>query len=196
MTATLFRSIVTFFILLTLAPAFAQIGPATKPAELPGLKLTFPEVKGWERHEPHALPGASGGYSLGYNSKDGTAVTIYVFNRGLAKIADDLNAPEVQEQFTGAKDALKEAKRLGMYEKVEELESGESFLGDKKVGRKALYARFNLQVKKMDVVSEIYVLAYHDYFIKLRITRLADAPEEAEGALDSLKTEIAKMLAK
>lgn len=58
------------------------------------LKIELPDVKGWERSEKQDLPRESGGgFSVAYDSNGTThiAVTVYVYNRGLARISSDLS---------------------------------------------------------------------------------------------------------
>jgi hypothetical protein len=194
---TLLRlSAVVYFLLLATPAAHSQSKVEGKAAEGAGPKLSFPEVKGWVLSAPRPLPPESGGYSVGYNSVDKVAVTVYVYNRGLARVPDDLSAKEVQRELAGAKAAVLEAKRLGLYKEVREEESGQSSLGGRKEGPKTLYARFRVQIGDQDNVSEIYVMPYRNHFIKLRVTRPATAPESVRASLDRLYAQLSKLLAK
>jgi hypothetical protein len=190
-------SLVAAAIVLALTASTA-LGQSTDPGTKnpPGLKLALPDVKGWERSSPRPLPPESGGYSVGYNSDERIAVTIYVYNRGRKQISDDLSAEEVQKELTGAKEAIEEAKRRGLYESAKEETSGESPLGGLKEGPKALYARFKIRNNSEDTLSEIYILPHRNHFIKVRVTRAADGPASADSALDRLFTDVGKLLGK
>jgi hypothetical protein len=182
------------FLLVTLPTVVGQTKPDEQPSEVSGLKLPFPDVKGWDRSKPRALPGD--GYSVAYNSDEKIAVTVYVYNRGLERIPDDLDGKEVKRELTGAKEAILEAKRRGIYDEVQEEKSGEATLGSLKDAPKMLYARYLLKIDKQENLSEIYVFPYRNHFVKLRITRSAKGPETAQASLDRLCAELSKMLAK
>jgi hypothetical protein len=177
---------------LALCAWAASVDAQDKPPEL---KLDFPKVKGWDRLDRRALPPESGGYCTGYHANGNVVVTVYVYNRGLTKISDDLSAKEVKKEMAGAIEGVMEAKRLGHYEEAREESSGETSLGDPEKGPRALHARFRLQIDKEDHLSDIYVLPYRNHFIKIRTTRAAkDAA--AAGRLEPLYAELGKLLAK
>jgi len=184
-----FRPAGVLVLTVTVIGMYERVGAEDPP------KLSFPQVKGWVHSKPRPLPAGSGGYSVGYDSDDRTAVTVYVYNRGLASIPNNLAAKEMQKEFATAKEAVREAKRLGIYENLQEQESGEAVLGGRKPGLKALYARFLLRIEKQDTVSEIYLLPHRNHFIKLRVTRPEKEIEKTQGSLDRLYAELSKLLA-
>lgn len=169
--------------------AEAEAEPGGKPEA--GLDLTFPDVEGWQHTEKRPLAHEDGGYTVGYNAT-GAAVTVYVFNRRMADIPDDPASEPVRAEMASAKDALRAAKRRGLYETVEEQEAGEKRLGGKD-GRPALYARYRLGMEGQAAESEIYVLVYRDHFIKVRTTWPADV--YGVDKIDSLYAALAKMMA-
>lgn len=186
-------------VLFLLALTFTSRADDTTAAADNAPKLDFPKVEGWENSGDRPLPAESGGgYSVAYSSvKPRIVMTIYVFNRGLKKIDNNLSSPQVQEEFNTAKAAVQEAARRGIYKEAKEEESGPATLGDEKSGVKTLHARFHLVTKNNDsAISEIFVLPYHDYFIKLRVTRMGDDPKTSQAALDKLTVELAKTFSK
>ena len=163
-------------VLLSFARADA---PKDKP------ELPFPKVEGWEKTGARPLPKESGrGYSVAYDCRTPhVAVTVYVYDRGLAEIPDDPASPAVKREFEGA------------YEDVKEEKSGESRLGGRDAAPKALHARFRMTIEKQEVTSELYVLSHRNQFVKIRVTRPADADKAAQPRLDVLFDAIAKALA-
>lgn len=159
-----------------------------------GLKLSFPDVKGWDRTPARPLPPDSGGYSVAYRSADGAAITLYVYNRNLPRVPDDLSSAAVKREMDGAKEAILELKRQGKYDEAKEEESGKSTLGEG--GRPALYARYRLKVQEQEAVSEIFVLAHRNHFIKVRATRPADGPKVLPEAVAKLYAKISEVLVK
>jgi hypothetical protein len=176
------------------AAADGEKGGPAKPSEDQWLKLPFPEVEGWKRLPAKALPGD--GYAVGYNAADGTAVTFYVYNRGMARIPDDPSAGPVQREMAEAKDAVRQMKEMGRYDEVTEEASGESTLGGAKDGRKVLHARYRLTFRSTELLSDIYVLPYRNHFLKVRTTRPAAGAEKSAEALAGLYAAVDKMLAR
>jgi hypothetical protein len=174
----------------------ALAAPARAADELPGPAIKFPKVDGWERGEPRKYgDGAQAGYSMPYNAK-GIAVTIFVYNRGLKKIPNDLTDEVVRKQFDEACAGVLEAKRLGLYKSAEEAERGDTTFGDGKAAPKALVARFKVVAKDdSKLTSRVYLTVYRDHFIKVRCTGPADRDEDAIKAIRQLLAELGKALA-
>ena len=168
---------------------------ADTPKEKPELPL--PKVEGWEKSDARPLPKESGrGYSVAYNCKEPhVAVTVYVYDRGLAEIPDDLASAAVKREFEGAKAAVHAAKKQGAYDEVKEEKSGESRLGGRDAAPKALHARFRTTIEKQELTSDLYVLSHRNQFVKIRVTRPADSEKAAKPRLDLLFDGIAKVLA-
>jgi hypothetical protein len=189
-------SVVTVLLVLVALVSVLRAEPKPPPDNAP--KLAFPKVEGWEKSDLRPLSAESGGgYSVGYNcDKPRIALTVYVFNRGLAKIDNDLTSAPIREEFISAKAAIVEATLRGLYKDSKEEESGEATIGPEKSGVKALYARYLLTTEDdRKAVSEIYVLPYHNYFVKLRVTRVGEEAKAAQAPLDRLYAAFAKMLA-
>lgn len=146
------------------------------------LVVEFPDVKNWDKSPPRDLPKASGGgYSVGYNSTGRTAATFYVYNRGLAKLPADLGAAEVVREWDSVRNMLFEAKKLGIYQAVDELENKKSTLGQRKEARDALYARYTIVLQGTKSASEMYLFTHKNHFIKVRVTTpLPEAAAERE----------------
>jgi hypothetical protein len=193
---TSLRSVALLVVLFIAGGAATRVHAADNPAEGTALNVPFPEVKGWALSPQRPLPPESGGYTVAYNSEERVAVTIYVYNHGHKSIPNDLSAAVVQKEMAGAKDALQQARQMGIYKEVKEEASGESTLGAQKDGPKMLYARFRIQIRDQETVSEIYVLPYQNHFVKLRITRPVNAPAAVAILLDRLYGELNKVLAK
>jgi hypothetical protein len=169
---------------------------ASTPSVAGPLKLSFPQVNGWHLSEPRQLPPESGGYSVAYNSDEKIAVTVYVYNRGLAQVPDDLANPVIERELASAKEAIQEVKRKGLYQDAREEESKISVLGGRTEGPKTLYARFRIIVDQQETLSELYVFPFQNHIIKLRVTRPAKENEQGQASLDRLYGELAQLFAK
>src|SRR3954452_25265337 len=78
-------------------------------AEAP--KLHLPDVQGWEHTDARPIPGGDG-YSVAYDSAaPHITVTLYVFNRNLPRVEDNLTSQAIRDEFASAKDAIQQAVR-------------------------------------------------------------------------------------
>jgi hypothetical protein len=163
----------------------------TTPRDFP--PLNFPDVEGYDKGEVHEYGGGAG-KSIPYNSKDGVVVTIYIYNRGLTKIPNGVS-DDVRKDMKGAKAAIKEAEKQGLYTKATELGKEEEVtLG--KNGPKALRASFEIAAAKGDSLSDIYITGYQNYFIKIRCTRPKNTAEKTKPSMERLVSKLGDILAK
>lgn len=77
-----------------------------------------------------------------------------------------------------------------------EEKSVQSRLGTADKAPAAHHARFRMTIKQNAVLSELYLLTHEKSFVKLRISRTAEAEKETQPKLDALLDEIGKTLAK
>jgi hypothetical protein len=187
-----------FVLMLVGSTAVLAKDPPAKESEKPAAKadasldLKFPDVEGYALSEKRPLPGD--GYSVAYQSKERFTITVYVYNRGLKSIPDDLKSKEVGNEMTGARDAIKEAVRQGYYQEVTDGETGETTLG--KDGPKVLFAKLSIKAQGRTSHSEIYVMPFRNHFIKLRISYPAENAKTAAETLKPIYDSIGGMFAK
>lgn len=156
--------------------------------------FSFPEVEGWTRSDPRPLPKESGGYSVAYDSVDMIAVTVYVYNRGLTHVPQDLSDEVLVNEINSAEAAIFEAERMQIYENVRLEKSGTWTLGGLKDAPQALYARFRIRIEDRENGSEIYVLPYQNQFIKIRVTRPAGGAATVPTSLNRLFEALSQLL--
>lgn len=154
------------------------------------LEIQFPVVEGWEKGDTTVFPSPELGYSIGYKSEEGNIVTIYVYNGGLKKISDDINDKVVKSQMEKAKNEIKQAGKLGYYDKVKEVTSDTVMLGGSSGKLKTLHSQFTFTVREVDVISEIYLFTHQNHFIKIRVTSPAGNEDTENKALNNLFTKI------
>jgi hypothetical protein len=142
---------------------------------------------------------------VGYNANDGAArVTVYVYNRGLAGIEDDLASAMVMKEFSLSILGMEAARVRGQYPELKQEVVGQYTLGGLRSGRKALYGRFSARmntafprtsgIDNEEVVTELYLLPYRDHFIKVRSTFPRDRQDSLNESLDRLYNELSAML--
>jgi len=159
------------------------------------LEVDFPDVEGWERSDPYRYPKGLG-YSVQYDSIRGGRVTVYVYNGGRKKIANDLSGT-VKDEMDRAKGEIYATEEAGYYENVKELTSDTITLGGAGGKLKALRAVFTLDDKRSNMVgvnksrtSEIYIFPHQNHFIKIRSTRSKEDGKTPNEAIAALFTEI------
>ncbi len=134
-------------------------------------EIEFPDVDGWERSKAEKYPSAELGYSLAYQSEDGVAVTIYVYNGGLKKISSDITDNTLKSEMEFAKGGIKQFGEAGIYQNVKEVKSDTVTLGGTSGKVKALHSIFTFRAKGREAISEIYLFGHQNNFIKIRATR-------------------------
>lgn len=159
-------------------------------------EIQFPEIEGWEKGEVTVYPVPELGYSIGYRSEEGEAVTIYVYNGGYKKIPDGITDKVIKSQIDQAKSDIKKAEEMGVYEDVKELKNDTVTLGGVTGKVKALHSVFSFSLKGREVNSEIYLFGYNNNFIKIRASRPKQTVDEDITAMATLLSEIDKIFAK
>jgi hypothetical protein len=138
------------------------------------LKIEFPKIDGWEKGEIYRYPQAGLGYSIGYESKNGGFVDIYVYDGGFKAIPNGITSNIVKMQFEQAKGDIFRAEKQGQYKNVKELKSDTITLGGIDGRIKSLYSLFNLTAGNNNLTSEVYLFGYKNNFIKIRASRLRE----------------------
>src|SRR5262245_5489137 len=125
----------------------AEKGPQQPPNKAGGkapskqLEIAFPEIPGLERTPKRLFEDAHLGYSVAYNSANGLAATIYVYDAGLGPVPEGLS-PLVRVQVKETKEAIHETKRQGLWRSVEERVEEEVALGNGPNRPKAVHVAF------------------------------------------------------
>lgn len=157
--------------------------------------LEFPEVEGWIADEVRYYPVKELGYSVNYNSKTGGRVSVYVYDKGLKTISDDLTKDVLKDEIELAAQDIFKAKELGAYQKVKQEKSDQIVLGGTNGKTAALRRTFTLVVNDRELTSEIYLFGFQNNFIKIRATRPKIEGETENAALVELFAEIDRFFA-
>lgn len=157
---------------------------ATKTPPKPA--ITFPEVKGWIRSEPRALPSDAHGLTVAYDHPKGATVTLYQFTRGLAEIPDDLNSGPIQNEMQRAKSGIEQAVQLGAWQDAKETDNRIRALGDSP--KQALWSRYALTSDGVSLTSDTYVWSHANRLFKLRCTKQTSDSSGENLALNELLT--------
>lgn len=150
----------------------------------PVIQLTTPP--GWSKSEPRPLPTEENGFTVAFDHESGLAVTLYQFTRGERSIPQDVSAPVVQREMDLARNGIREAVDLGVWQGARELKSETVMLGDSR--QPALWSQYELSVNEITVLSDIYVWTHGNAFLKLRCTSHSSDFDSNQAVLRPLLT--------
>ena len=172
----------SLFFTLLIFLCFETISAQT---EKKAIEVKFPEIEGWTKGNVSGGVTEQMGLIAPYNAKSSAIATIYVYDRGIQKIPDDLSGV-VETEFKETKDSLYRLVQMGLYKSVKEVKSETSTLGGAKGKVKALHAIFIMKMKGTDTISEIYLFSYKNYFVNITLTQpKAVAGEELKKELEN-----------
>jgi len=127
------------------------------------------------------------GLGIGINY-DGTGirVTIYAYTSGMEVIPEDLNSPVLREHFRQIIGDVMQAEKRGWIQNLEKISEGEIIWDETRMTPKSLHASFRFVKKGSRRLSHIYLMAYKNHFIKVRLSY--DKTDQA--ALENLQKKI------
>jgi hypothetical protein len=164
--------------------------PAKKvPARVKGQPLAFPEVDGWTKGDLVKYPQAELGYSVNYDGKSGSRVSVYVYNGGRTDIRNSLTGA-VKEEIDRAKAEIDAVAEMGVYSDVKVVSDEKMKLGGKSGKIDVLRKALSFKARGTELHSEIIIFPFEGDFVKIRATRPRTAGVEAEDAVKALFSEI------
>ena len=134
-------------------------------------EISFPDIENWQRGEIRTYDDPSLGYSVPYTSRDGSSVSVFVYNGGYGKIADGINDKPVKDEMASIRTRLLKLGEAGLYQGVKEVVSDTVTLGGANGNIKALHSLFYFKLQGVEVDSDIYIFGYKNNFIKIHSTR-------------------------
>lgn len=148
---------------------------------------SLPKQYGQYQAEPVVYYGTpSNGYSRNYVYPGSAKITVYLFTAGQQRIADGVNDPTVIEAFQGARSAIGDAVKMGLYRNLRPLRDykvtiSRAFKGKESLSLLAASYSFQVQKSPDTVYSKLYVTGLHNFVFKVRVTQgRIDQPSEAE----------------
>ena len=175
--------------LVLLAPVAVRAQDA-----IPGPKISFPDVKGFEREKPHVYKDKTAGYSIGYTKGDLIA-TVYVYNMGRAKIAAGPDSDAVKAEMLDSVAALEANRKNGRYKSISPVEDKIFTLGTGVGAPKFRFKQYEVdRTKDGPAFTELYLTGYKDHFLKVRATYSTDNAAASKKALRQLLDALAEAL--
>jgi hypothetical protein len=134
-------------------------------------EIVFPDVANWQRGEIRVYDDPALGYSVPYTSKDGSSVSVFIYNGGNRKIADGINDKPVKDEMASMRTRLIKLGEAGLYQGVKEVVSDTVTLGGANGSIKALHSLFYFKLQGMEIDSDIFLFGYKNNFVKIHSTR-------------------------
>lgn len=176
---------------LVLSLAFSSHDVAAEPYTHPSTRLAFPDrLAGMEKTTVSDYEKKWPGFGVGvdYNAPSIT-LSIYIYTMGLKNIPSDFSSPVLRKELSKAIEEVRKP-----YDDVRITSRGEVILGTSVASPKALAASFDYTQDGTRRQSELYLLAYHDHFFKVRFTYDKSSQAAAGSARGQLREELGKML--
>lgn len=200
MRSTIKYTVLTILFSLFLMQAFVYAQkPTTKDDTTKNSEdaaIIFPDIKGWTRGDITTFPTAELGYSIGYESREGGRITVYVFDMGEEEIADGVESDKVKAELAEAERQIQAAVDAGYYADLVKIKSETITLGGKDGKVKSLYTRYGFTVRGNDLTSEIYVFGYKNNFIKFRATRPKEDAKSKNKAMKAFHKAMNELFSK
>lgn len=131
----------------------------------------FPDVEGWKKSEVPSNPDLGLGEIAHYDSKEGGRISLYFYEDGLKDFSDDLRDDVLKEELEAAKGAILQLGNMGIYQNIKELKSDTVTIGGSSGKVKAFRSLLTYNSGGTELISEIYLFAYKNNFVKIRASR-------------------------
>jgi hypothetical protein len=172
--------------LLTAIMGCAILATPASADELPGPKIAWPDVKGFEKQKPNTFKDTNLGYSVSYISEN-LVVVVFVYNLGLKEIPVGPNSDAVKAEMYESLLALEANKKTGRYKALSPLDEGVVPFGSSKTAPQLRRKRYEIEItKEGPAFAELYVTSYKNHFIKIRATYPRDEKTKSEKAIATL----------
>jgi hypothetical protein len=154
--------------------------------DLPGPQIDWPEVKGLDRSKPNFFDDPKLGYSVGY-SGSGTIISVYVYNLGRKKIEAGPESDAVKAEMYDSALAIEGNKASGQYKSIQPVDERVISFGSENGVPTIRRKRYEVDIaKRGEAITELYLTAYKDYFIKVRVTYPASDKAAHEKRVQSV----------
>ncbi len=174
-------------------PKTDKPAPAVKaPGRLKGEPLPFPEIEGWTKSPIIKYPQSELGYSVNYDAKGGSRVSVYVYNGGRTDIKNTLTGA-VKQEIEQAKAEIDMIAEMGAYQNVKVEKDEKAKLAGKTGKIDTLRKVLSFKARGNEMHSEIVIFPFEGNFVKFRMTRPKSLGPEAEEAVNKLLAEIEAM---
>ncbi len=125
----------------------------------------------------------------------GIKATLYIYNMQITYITDGINSPFLKKYFTMAKSDIKQAEKYGHYKLTSEFATQSTYLNVKNKTFPTFQSNFTYQENnEEESLSSLYMTAYNNYIIKIRISYLKSYEKTAVPIIEEFLRGISNML--
>ena len=187
------------------SPGFSQgTSPATYQHSATG--ISFPARLGPLTYRGNVDYAKQGRADLGVAVRYGLAgapvwADIYLYDLGRKNLGTGLDSPEVQKAFMGAVQDIFGMEKQGVYKSVQKTEEGKFALNTQSGRLNMLWAHFTYErlpgpqiSSPGPLISDLYLTAYKDQFLKIRFTSPAAMQDRHQEALQKFLVDFGKVL--
>jgi hypothetical protein len=197
--------ILLLFLAIPPTPGFSQgTAPATYQHSATG--ISFPARLGALTYRGNVDYAKQGRADLGVAVRYGLAgapvwADIYVYDLGRKNLGTGLDSPDVQKAFNGAVQDIFALEKQKVYKSVQKTEEGKFALTTQSGRLNMLWAHFTYErlpgpqiSHPGPLISELYLTAYRNQFLKIRFTSPAEMQERHQEALQKFLGDFGKIL--
>lgn len=175
------------------ASGSSDAGTSAAPLKA-ALDITLPKVEGWELL-PRMDQGGGDGYRLGYSAPRG-AVTVFVYDRGLAVIPEGAASTEIGQELETTILRIQQMLSMGEYQSVEEVVRDVVHVGDTDNGVEAMRSRVDIVTSSgHELRSFVYLTALRGHFVKIRTSSNGLSEEQEVAAIGPILKAVGGVLA-
>jgi hypothetical protein len=161
------RPLIAALVVLFSVPARAE------DEKVPGPKIKWPEVEGLTRQTPNVFKERDLGYAVSYfGEKTSLSVIVHVYNRGRDKIPAGTGSDAVKAEMLDSLNAIEGFRAEGQYKTLAPVGDAVIAPGGKG-GAEFRRRRYEVTIAKQgEGITELYVTAFQNHFVKVRTTYL------------------------
>ena len=190
-------AIVVFLMPLLPGTGIASAGDREAPEQI--LKTLPSSIGAFIAEAPYVYEKPEWGVSIGYNDYSSRiALTLYLYDNGQGVIEDGIASKAVLEE---KKSVIQEIKEVTTWRNVSIIKDGQQeFNLDNGKKVPVLFTQFSLEDASSPpgsheiLRSDLYLIGAKGYYCKIRITRLASTPADAEERIKEIEAALLSKL--
>ncbi|GEM_PF-3474071 len=193
--------ITILFILFNVGMSHAEDALKQLPEDI--LKTLPKKIETFDAEMPNTFGDKRLGASIGYNDKEDTAITAFLYDYGYADIEDGIFSEIINTSKESAIEDVKEYEKRGYYGNVKIISDGrKEFILNGKNTIDTLWTSYSYEIIDprvkgfASVISDLYIVGLRGYICKIRVTRSEIAGDRKKQEIDEVLRTILSALKK